>query len=265
METWIKLYRKCMKWEFYKDVAVCKLFLHLLLTVQHEPTTYRGIALDRGERLFGYAELGLECGLKEKQVRRAIGILRKGREIECRRAGKGQVAKVLKYSFYQDSQNPSGQQKGTQIAPKKATYKDIKDTDVHNCISDDCQKVLQIYERNIGEVNPITQGVIAELCARHGADLVLLALTEAVKSNAKSISYIEGIFRNWDADGVRTTGDALRVIAQHRCRPQTAVNVPKSKPKPRKNSFADYDCDEVTDIERELMARRIDRLREEEN
>lgn len=49
-----------------------------------------------------------------------------------------------------------------------------------------------------------------------------LAIKEAVKANAKSINYIEGIFRNWDNAGVKTVESAKLAISEHKNKKQSA-------------------------------------------
>lgn len=42
MEGWIKLYRKFLNWEWYKDNNVKIIFLHLLLTANHKDKKWKG-------------------------------------------------------------------------------------------------------------------------------------------------------------------------------------------------------------------------------
>ena len=49
MEGWIKLHRKILDWEWYDDINTKVLFLHLLLTANHEEQKWRGKIIERGQ------------------------------------------------------------------------------------------------------------------------------------------------------------------------------------------------------------------------
>ena len=42
MEGWIKLHRQILDWEWYDDINVKVLFLHLLLTANYEDKKWQG-------------------------------------------------------------------------------------------------------------------------------------------------------------------------------------------------------------------------------
>lgn len=105
--------------------------------------------------------------------------------------------------------------------------------------------------------------ILQDLAINHDAALVELAICEAVKANARNIKYIEGIFRTWDAEGVRTVEDAKLKIAEHQSR--SVKSAEKDKPMPtrtshqaaiKKNAFQDYDS-EMTDFDAEIIRQRV--------
>ena len=105
--------------------------------------------------------------------------------------------------------------------------------------------------------SPIVRETIIDILSSHNADLMELAIEEAVKANARNIKYIEGIFRNWDDAGVETVEDAMLAIAEHRCKTDAVPKQSAVSAKPRKNSFQNYDS-EITDFEVELMQKRME-------
>ena len=42
MEGWIKVHRKLVDWEWYNDINVKVVFLHLLLTANHKEKQWKG-------------------------------------------------------------------------------------------------------------------------------------------------------------------------------------------------------------------------------
>lgn len=48
MEGWVKIYRSILTWEWYSDINVRVLFIHLLLKANHAPKSWRGIEIQAG-------------------------------------------------------------------------------------------------------------------------------------------------------------------------------------------------------------------------
>ena len=65
----IKLDRKILNWEWYKNKNTRLVFLHLLLTANYEPGEWRGIKYGVGECLTSLPKLATDCSLTIQQVR----------------------------------------------------------------------------------------------------------------------------------------------------------------------------------------------------
>lgn len=100
-------------------------------------------------------------------------------------------------------------------------------------IDEDVKKAINLYEQNIGVPSPIAIDVLRDIISSHSADLLELAISEAVKANAKSINYIEGIFRNWDNAGVKTVDSAKLAIAEHQNKKLSATSTKKENNEPK--------------------------------
>lgn len=118
---YIKLWRSLLKWEWYSDVNVSRLFIHLLLTANYEDTTWRGETIHRGQRLTSVAKLAEETGLTTKEVRTALGKLTRTNELTIRTTNKYSVITVEKYDFFQYPTDPMGKQEGEQPGTQGAS------------------------------------------------------------------------------------------------------------------------------------------------
>ena len=147
------------------------------------------------------------------------------------------------------------------------TTKEFKNKELINNINNNnaCARennIYTLYQENIGVPSPIAIQILQDLATNHDAALVELAICEAVKANARNIKYIEGIFRTWDAEGVRTVEDAKLKIAEHQSRSVKSAEKDKpmptrtSQPAKKKNAFQDYDSD-MTDFDAEIIRQRV--------
>ena len=118
---YIKLWRSLLKWEWYSDVNVSRLFIHLLLTANYEDTTWRGETIHRGQRLTSVAKLAEETGLTTKEVRTALGKLTRTNELTIRTTNKYSVITVEKYDFFQSPTDPMGKQESEQLGTQRAS------------------------------------------------------------------------------------------------------------------------------------------------
>ena len=134
---WIKLHRKLLDWEWYDDINTRLVFMHLLLTVNYEPSKYMGKTIEVGQRLFGRAKLASEIGVSEQQLRTALNRLKSTNEITIISTKQGSLVTIENWGSYQekDSQDnqPINQPTNQQLTNDQPTtnqqltiYKEVK-------------------------------------------------------------------------------------------------------------------------------------------
>lgn len=101
MEGWIKLYRKFLNWEWYKDNNVKVVFIHLLLTANHKDKKWKGKIIKRGQKLTSINHLAQETNLTVQQTRTALNKLKSTSEITTNTTSKYTLITVEKYNDYQ--------------------------------------------------------------------------------------------------------------------------------------------------------------------
>ena len=117
---WICLFRKFINWEWYQDINVKVVFLHLLLTANHKDSKWQGIEIKRGQKITSISHLASEVNLSVRQVRTALNKLEMTNEITIETTNKYTLISIVKYNFYQDKDNENDKQNNTQD-DKRAT------------------------------------------------------------------------------------------------------------------------------------------------
>ena len=72
---YIKLHRKITDWEWYHDVNVTRVFVHLLLTANYEPKKWHGVTIGIGARIISLQGLADEVGLAKSTIVRVLNCL----------------------------------------------------------------------------------------------------------------------------------------------------------------------------------------------
>lgn len=133
MEGWIKLHRKLLEWEWYDDINVVRLFLHLLLTANYEQRSWHGKKIERGSLITGRIALAQETSLTEQQVRTALKKLESTGEITTTSTNQYTIITVNNYDSYQSiesGEQPTNNQQITNEQPTNnqriTTTKEIK-------------------------------------------------------------------------------------------------------------------------------------------
>lgn len=65
----------------------------------------------------------------------------------------------------------------------------------------DFARVRDAYEQNIGMMTPILLPAVREAMRLYGCDMVVMAIERAVRAEVRRWNYVEGILRNWAAEG----------------------------------------------------------------
>lgn len=105
-QGWIKIQRQITDWEWYDDANVFRLFFHCLVKANHAPNKWRGIMIERGQRLTSYETLSQELHLSFQQIRTAINKLKSTGEITIKSTSKYSMISITNYDSYQSSNTP---------------------------------------------------------------------------------------------------------------------------------------------------------------
>lgn len=124
------MHRKITEWEWYSDIKVSRLFIHMLLKANHTSGRWQGIELSPGQLIVGRTSLSDETGLSEQEIRTAIKKLKSTGEITSRATNKFTTITICKYSEYQgcaSSEQPAEQPaEQPTINQQSTTNKNIK-------------------------------------------------------------------------------------------------------------------------------------------
>ena len=114
MEGWISLYRKFIDWEWYTDINVKIVFIHLLLLANHTKNIWKGVEIQRGQLITSSEHLAKDLNLSRQQVRTALCKLQSTNEITTKSTNKYMLITIEKYNDYQDSLRKNNQQNNQQ-------------------------------------------------------------------------------------------------------------------------------------------------------
>lgn len=130
--SFIKLHRKFLNWEWYDDMNTKAVFLHLLLIANWKDTKWRGIDLKAGEVIRTNENIAKELKLSPRNVRTAISRLQATAEVTVRKEGKFRIITLNNWGRYQRSDSkvtakpaPSRQPNDSEVTADKE-YKNNK-------------------------------------------------------------------------------------------------------------------------------------------
>ncbi|OQB43992.1 MAG: hypothetical protein BWY02_02908 [bacterium ADurb.Bin157] len=184
-DGYIKLHRSITKWEWYTDANTARLFIHLLLTVNHFPQKWQGIVIERGQRVTSYKELSNELRLSERSVRTAINHLKSTHELTLSTTSKYGLYTINNYEKYQEATlklTPERHPSDTQATPdRQQSKKDKKDKKDKKESTAHFDAFWSAYPRKVGK------GVAFKSFEKIKVDEALLnqmlkAISEQVKS-----------------------------------------------------------------------------------
>lgn len=185
---WIKVHRKMTEWEWYQDPNTCRLFLHLLLTVNHKPMKWRGIEVPIGSKITSREKLSQETGLSQRQVRTALSHLESTNEVTKSTTSTYTLITVVNFEKYQvtdqvTDQRPTNERPSTDQRP--TTNKNDKNERMKEMIDDDSSS--EVASSLFGKFRnvPLTQVEYNTLMERHpktGMDAIE-TVSEMLKEN----------------------------------------------------------------------------------
>lgn len=102
--TFIKLDRNILRWCWYGNANVFRVFVHLLLTAETEQRTVDGHVIGRGDVLTSLDRMGQQLSMSKQELRTALATLKKTGEITPYKVGRNVVYHIANYDRYQGRQ-----------------------------------------------------------------------------------------------------------------------------------------------------------------
>lgn len=99
--SWIKLPRMFMNWQWYQNTNMVHLYLYLLLNANIENKLYFGISIQRGECLVSLSTLSRDTGISRDSVKRYLKKLKDTKDISYKKLSKGRIIVLLDYDKFQ--------------------------------------------------------------------------------------------------------------------------------------------------------------------
>jgi hypothetical protein len=111
---WIKINRSLKKKGYYTQSEYVHLWVHLLLSVNHEETEFlwngKILKIKRGQFVTGRKKLALETGIAPSTVERILKLFESEQQIEQQTTTKYRLITVINYAKYQQYEQQNGQQ-----------------------------------------------------------------------------------------------------------------------------------------------------------
>lgn len=111
----IKIDRKILEWEWYKDEHTKNFFFHCLLKANWKEGRFKGMTIERGQFVASLPVLSDELSLTVNEIRTAIKHLKITGEITVKVYQKFSVFTVVNYDLYQYESQAESQTNHRQI------------------------------------------------------------------------------------------------------------------------------------------------------
>lgn len=99
--SFIKLYRSLLDWEWWDDKNVTRLFLTILLSANWQTKKWHGMTIEKGSVFTSTEHLSKKSGLTMQQTRTALNKLKSTGEITIKSTNKGTLVTVENWGKYQ--------------------------------------------------------------------------------------------------------------------------------------------------------------------
>lgn len=158
--------RGILDWEWYSDINVTRVFIHLLLKANYKETRYQGHVIPRGSLVVGRKELALQTGISEQSVRTALDKLKRTGEVTTQSTNKFTVINVVNWGKYQDFEEDDNQQNNQQITNNQPTTNQQLTTSKQ--INKETKEQYIEGEKPTKRFVPPTPAEVRKYCAENG-------------------------------------------------------------------------------------------------
>jgi hypothetical protein len=101
MDGFIKIFRKLIEWEWFKNSETVHLFIYLILKANFKPSYFMGHDIPRGSLVCGRKQLAEDTGISEQSIRTILDRLKSTSEITSKSTNKFSIITICNYDSYQ--------------------------------------------------------------------------------------------------------------------------------------------------------------------
>lgn len=271
MQGWVKLHRSIMESSTFRKLnAIQQLItIYIILNANHEDGVWYDkykdieVPVKRGQLITSRNKIANEWfagekDITERKVRTTLERLEKYGFLTKQTTSGYTLLTINNYGVYQSKGNENDQandHEPTRHRPSddQAMTTNKNDKNVKNdkelCSSSNSDpkfsEVMKFYQDNLQRgitESPFNLDLINQWYSEWGHDLMLASMKVAAKAEAKGVSMIEGILKNWKEAGVKTMDDARKFEKEFKERgkkPNKNNNVVPIKN--RESQYDDYD------------------------
>lgn len=210
-DGFIKIHRRMLKWEWYKDTNTKVLFLHCLLKANWKDGRFQGIEVPRGSFVTSLSTLSEELSSKEQiftvqNVRTSLKHLTLTGELTSKSYSKYRIITVNKYNEYQVANIvPNKQLTNSQQATNKqlTTIEEKKEKkEIYNTNNN----IYAYTEKQFGRVLSATEK--EEITKWPDTELTMYAIKEAMLYGKSNVKYISRIIEAYGRENIQTVQQA---------------------------------------------------------
>lgn len=114
---YVKLWRKIEDWSWFKSSKTLQLFIFLLIKANHQPYTFMGYEIDRGQVVTGRDSISRQLGMTAQSFREATKRLKTTNDITIKTTNKFSIISIVNFTLYQDKTTNSTTNKTTNQQP----------------------------------------------------------------------------------------------------------------------------------------------------
>lgn len=137
MEGFIKLKRKIIMWQWYKDPYTAHLFEHLLKIANHTTSQMRGNTIMRGQLITTINDLSNDTGLSVRNIRTVLSRLETSGDINTKPTNKFTFITICTYDEYIDIEGKNDKQvtNDRQTSDKRPTNEPLQITEFQSFVN----------------------------------------------------------------------------------------------------------------------------------
>lgn len=210
-DGFIKIHRRMLKWEWYKDTNTKVLFLHCLLKANWKDGRFQGIEVPRGSFVTSLSTLSEELSSKEQtftvqNVRTSLKHLTLTGELTSKSYSKYRIITVNKYNEYQVANIVSNKQltNSQQATNKQLTT--IEEKKEKKEIYNTNNNIYAYTEKQIGRVLSATEK--EEINKWPDTELTMYAIKQAMLYGKSNVKYISRIIEAYGRENIQTVQQA---------------------------------------------------------